>query len=83
MYWGMPSGETILAPRSRMMSSWASIVDWPPMPVAITHPTRSGSYGGSPSQPDCSIASLEAITANWAKRSRRRASLTDRWSLAS
>ena len=28
------------------MSSWVSIVDWPPIPVAITQPIRSGSYGG-------------------------------------
>ena len=40
MYWGTPSGETCRAPRSRITSSWVSIVPCPPIPVAITQPTR-------------------------------------------
>ena len=43
MYCGMPSGETIFAPRSRITSCCVSTVSMPPMPVAITQPMRSGS----------------------------------------
>ena len=43
MYIGMPSGETRAAPRCRITSWLASTVAIPPMPVAITHPIRSGS----------------------------------------
>ena len=83
MYSGMPSGETILAPRSRITSCWVSSVDWPPIPVAMMQPMRIGSYGASSSQPASASASPAATSANWAKRSGRRASLTDRSSLAS
>ena len=45
MYCGMPSGETIFAPLSRITSCWVSTVSIPPIPVAMTQPTRSESYG--------------------------------------
>src|SRR5947209_4914776 len=55
----------------------------PPIPVATTQPIRIGSYAGSSSQPAWATASAAATTASWEKRSRRRASLTDRNSLGS
>ena len=56
----------------------------PPIPVAITQPTRIGSYGSlaAPSRPR-PAPRRRRRRASWAKRSRRRASLTDRCSLAS
>ena len=43
MYCGIPSGETILAPRSRITSCWVSTVSIPPIPVATMQPMRIGS----------------------------------------
>ena len=80
---GIESGEMRSAPSSRMMMWFASSVPIPPIPVPITEATRSGSYGGSPSQPASSIASAAAASASWVKRSERRTSLVERCSLGS
>ena len=53
------------------------------MPVAMTQPIRSGSYGSSSSQPACASASPAATSASCEKRSSRRTSLTERCSLGS
>ena len=82
MYCGTPSGDTILAPRSRITSCSISTVSIPPIPVAITQPIRIGSYGRLALQPACATGS-RAVTANCEKRSSRRASFTDRNSLGS
>src|SRR2546423_306320 len=49
----------------------------------MPQPPRSGWYGGWKPKPACAIASADATSASCEKRSSRRASLTDRWSVGS
>src|SRR5689334_11492169 len=74
---GTVCGETRRTPFSFSTSYWSSRVVTPPMPEAMTVPSRSGSTeGSSPAlsvNPASAQASLAAIRANCAERSRRRA----------
>ena len=62
-----------VGPFSASTDAWDSNAEIPPIPVPITTPTRSG---GTRSGSSCAsrTASCAAATANWAKRSMRRAS---------
>ena len=82
---GTDSGGTFFGPDSISSSLPRSSVPMPPMPVPITQPIRSESYGFSPlvSQPASASASSPATIANCEKRSARRASLIERWSVGS
>ena len=71
---GTASGDTALGPFSRSTSCWCSSEPSPPMPVPITQPIRSGSYGGSSGHAPAS-ASAAATSAKWVNRSVRLASL--------
>src|SRR4051812_1754110 len=74
---GTVCGETRRTPFSLSTSYWSRRVVTPPMPEAMTAPRRSGStLSSSPalaSKPASAHASLAAISANCAGRSRRRA----------
>src|SRR5919112_1737174 len=74
---GTVCGETRRTPFSLSTSYWSSRVVTPPMPEAMTAPSRSGSTPGSspalPLKPASAHASLAATSANCAERSRRRA----------
>ena len=83
MYIGIPSGEIRIGPFSRITSRFVCTVVKPPIPVAMISPMRIGSYGWPSDQPASAIASSAATTANCAKRSSRRASLTERCSAGS
>jgi hypothetical protein len=80
---GTASGETRSGPLSRSTSCWPSSVSIPPIPVPTTQPTRSESYGRSPFHPACSSASWHAPTASCRKRSLRRTSFVDMYSVGS
>ena len=73
---GTASGLTRRAPFSFWTSQLPSRVFRPPMPVATTTASRSRSTGLSSPSPKPALvqASMAAITASWAERSRRRAS---------
>ena len=81
---GIESGEMRSAP-SLLQDDvlLASSVPMPPIPVPITEPRGPGRTGGPSSQPASSSASAAAARASCVKRSERRTSLTERWSLGS
>ncbi len=80
---GTASGETAFGPFSSRVCLPCSSVPMPPIPVPMMHPTRPDGYGSSPSQPASRRASSEATIANCVKRSARRASFTERYSVGS
>ncbi len=83
MSMGTVCGETRRTPFSLSTSYWSSSVVTPPMPEAMTAPSRSGSTWAAPSSaglspalptyPASFQASRAAISANCAERSSRRA----------